>query len=283
MAVLRVVLVVNAKMLSTSGPGRMAGSAFSASSSWAGGEVERAAAVTIEYNLRIIAGIDESTNIGKRDAFLTALAYSNLHRETELADQLIKRVRIYDSGLHVTTATSKTNQTGKGASRFINHRDDLQLVRRARAWIAVLRELGADGPDQPLFRALTAKGTLRRYPADRKRGVRMRPGSLNERLQLLAEHAGVPYIDGKKVTSHSWRAGANTDLAEKGVSLAERNRAGRWADGSHTADTVYDRRHGVGTRDPLDEVPQYGGPARAAVAHARVATSAEFADALPDE
>ncbi len=39
----------------------------------------------------------------------------------------------------------------------------------------------------------------------------------------------------------------------------ERNLAGRWADGSHTADTVYDRRHVVGTRDPLDAVPVLGG------------------------
>jgi hypothetical protein len=239
----------------------------------AGGEVDRAAAVTIEYNVRIIAAIDESTNIGKRDAFLAALAYSNLHREMELADQLIKRVKVYDTGLHVTTAMSKTDQAGKGAGRFINDRGDLQLVRRARAWLDVLRQLGADGPDDPLFRALTVKGGLRSYAATRKRGTRMRPGSLNERLQLLAEQAGVPYIDGKKVTSHSWRAGANTDMAEKGVPLAERNKAGRWADGSHTADTVYDRRHGAGTRDPLDKVPQYGGPARAAVAKARTTTS----------
>jgi hypothetical protein len=52
------------------------------------------------------------------------------------------------------------------------------------------------------------------------------------------------------------------------VPLAERNRAGRWADGSHSADTVYDRRHAVGTRDPLDAIPQFGGPARAADAEA---------------
>ncbi|MFD3815144.1 hypothetical protein ACFWRZ_08760 [Streptomyces rubiginosohelvolus] len=241
----------------------------------AGGEVDRAAAVTIEYNVRIIESIDESTNIGKRDAFLAALAYGNLHREMELADQLVKRVKIHDTGLHVTTATSKTDQSGKGASRFIKDRDDLQLVRRARAWVSVLRELGAAGPNDPLFRALTVKGRLRSYPADRERGQHMRPGSLNERLQFLAERAGVPYIDGKKVTSHSWRAGANTDMAERGVPLSERNVAGRWAPGSHTADTVYDRRHGVGTRDPLDKVPQYGGPARAAVATARSEASAE--------
>ncbi|MFH9613794.1 hypothetical protein ACH4MM_08595 [Streptomyces pratensis] len=48
----------------------------------------------------------------------------------------------------------------------------------------------------------------------------------------------------------------------------ERNLAGRWADGSHTADTVYDRRHVVGTRGPLDAVPVFGGPADQAVAEA---------------
>ncbi|MER7141101.1 hypothetical protein ACIQGA_31275 [[Kitasatospora] papulosa] len=238
----------------------------------AGGEVDRAAAVTIEYNVRIIAAIDESTNIGKRDAFLAALAYANLHREMELADQLCKWVKVHETGLWVKTATSKTDQVGKGSGRFIKDREDLQLVRRARAWLAVLHALSADGPTDPLFRALTVKGNLRKYPADRERGTKMGPGSLNERLQILAERAGVPYIDGKKVTSHSWRAGANTDMAERGVPLAERNKAGRWADGSRTADTVYDRRHGVGTSDPLDKVPEYGGPARAAVAQARAAT-----------
>jgi integrase len=235
----------------------------------AGGEVDRAAAVTLEYNVRIIGAIDESTNIGKRDAFLAALAYANLHRESELTDQLCKWVKVHETGLWVNTAVSKTDQAGQGSGRFIEDRSDLQIVRRARAWLAVLHELGADGPNDPLFRALTVKGNLRKYPADRKRGTKMRPGSLNERLQLLADQAGVPYIDGKKVTSHSWRAGANTDMAEKGVPLAERNKAGRWADGSHTADTVYDRRHGVGTRDPLNAVPLYGGPAHAAVAEAR--------------
>ncbi|MEU5181121.1 tyrosine-type recombinase/integrase [Streptomyces longwoodensis] len=235
----------------------------------AGGEVDRAAAVTIKYNLRILAAIDESTNIGKRDAFLVALAYSNLHRESELADLLVKRVKVHDTGLWVTTATSKTDQTGKGAGRFIQDREDLQLVRRARAWLAVLDELGARSPDEPLFRALTVKGNLVKYREDRKRGKRMRPGTLNERLQLLADRAGVPYIDGQKVRSHSWRAGANTDMIEAGVPLKDRNEAGRWAEGSHTADTVYDRRHGAGTRDPLAAVPLYGGPAHTAVAQAR--------------
>ena len=80
-------------------------------------------------------------------------------------------------------------------------RADLQLVRRARAWFAVLRELGADDPEQPTFRALTVKGSLWSYSVNRKRGTRMRPGSLIER--------------------------ANTDMVERGVPVSERNKAGR--------------------------------------------------------
>ncbi|WP_267882630.1 hypothetical protein [Streptomyces sp. NRRL S-118] len=38
---------------------------------------------------------------------------------------------------------------------------------------------------------------------------------------------------------------------------------------SSASDTVYDRRHGAGTRDPLAAVPLYGGPAHAVVAEAR--------------
>ncbi|MEV7617579.1 hypothetical protein [Streptomyces sp. NPDC089799] len=97
----------------------------------------------------------------------------------------------------------------------------------------------------------------------------MRPGSINERIQVLAERAGVPYIDGRKVTSHSFRRGANTDMKAAGVPLAERNLAGRWKRGSTTPDTHYDNPLGMGSRDPLAEVPLYGGPAHAAVAEAR--------------
>lgn len=85
----------------------------------------------------------------------------------------------------------------------------------------------------------------------------------------------MPYIGGKKVTSHSPRAGANTDMTKKGVLLSERNKAGWWPDGSHTTDTVYDRHHGVGTRNPLNAVPLYGGSAHSAVAQAQTEKAAD--------
>ncbi|WP_328965643.1 hypothetical protein [Streptomyces virginiae] len=103
----------------------------------------------------------------------------------------------------------------------------------------------------------------------------MRPGSLDEQLRELAERTGVPCIDGKKTTSHGWRTGANTDLIAASVPLTERNKAGRWAEGSHTGDTVYDRRHGAGAHDPVAQVPLYGGPAHAVAAQARADATAD--------
>ncbi|MEU1221356.1 hypothetical protein [Streptomyces microflavus] len=226
----------------------------------AGGEVRRSAALTIPYLLKCMAKCDESTNIGVRDAFTLALAYHNLHRRSELTDLLEIHVKIMNSGLIVTTATSKTDVNSKGASEFLADRPDTQLVRRARAWIAVRERIGGAGPRRPVFQALTPKGNLAPRGLATKRGEKMKPGAINDRVQVLADRAGIPYIAGKKVTAHSLRAGPNTDLVQANVPLAERNRRGRWAPGSTTADTVYDRPHDAGQTDPLSEVPVGGHP-----------------------
>jgi hypothetical protein len=128
-----------------------------------------------------------------------ALAYCNLHRRAELTDLLVKQVKILPTGLLVTTATSKTDRQAKGATEFIADRDDIRLVARARAWYAVLKELGADGPTQPVLRALTVTGRLANRAHATRRGERMKGGAINERVQLLAARAGIPYIGGKKV------------------------------------------------------------------------------------
>ncbi|MGW4030980.1 hypothetical protein ACWEFL_16950 [Streptomyces sp. NPDC004838] len=40
----------------------------------------------------------------------------------ELADQLVKRVKVHDVGLFVTISTCKTDQSGKDTGRFIQGR-----------------------------------------------------------------------------------------------------------------------------------------------------------------
>jgi hypothetical protein len=109
----------------------------------------------------VLAKIDESTRIGHRDAAMFVIAYGKLARGIEVADLLIKNVRVTDKGVWVFTAKSKTRRKGKGKWRFIRDREDLQTVRRVRAWLTDLRELGADNPNLPLFRALTVKGGLK--------------------------------------------------------------------------------------------------------------------------
>ncbi|MGA5521017.1 hypothetical protein ACPCK2_32960 [Streptomyces pseudogriseolus] len=86
----------------------------------------------------------------------------------------------------------------------------------------------------------------------------MKGGAVNDRVQLLASRAGIPYVGGKKVRAHSLRAGPNTDMIAAGVPLRERNRRGRWAEGSTTADTVYDRTLIKPEDDPLSKVPLGG-------------------------
>ncbi|MFJ2110915.1 MULTISPECIES: hypothetical protein [unclassified Streptomyces] len=63
-----------------------------------------------------------------------------------------------------------------------------------------------------------------------------------------------------QVTTHSLRAGPYTDMVQANVPSAERKRRGRWASGSTTADTVYNRPTNAGKADPMSKVPVGGHP-----------------------
>lgn len=54
-----------------------------------------------------------------------------------------------------------------------------------------------------MFLAPTPKGNLAARDLATKRGEKLKPGAINDRVQVLAERAGTPYIAGKKVTAHS--------------------------------------------------------------------------------
>ncbi|MFE6782116.1 hypothetical protein ACFVFF_07630 [Streptomyces sp. NPDC057680] len=90
----------------------------------------------------------------------------------------------------------------------------------------------------------------------------MKGEAINARVQLLADRAGIPYISGQKVTAHSLRAGPNTDMIAAKVPLAVRNRRGRWAADSRTADTVYDRPEIVDMSDSMEAMPIGGHQAK---------------------
>ncbi len=96
----------------------------------------------------------------------------------------------------------------------------------------MLKELDADTLAQPVFRALTVTGRLANRKLATRRG-RMKGGAVNDRVQLLASRAGIPYVGGRQVRAHSLRASLNTDTIAAGVSLRERNRRGRCSPDEH--------------------------------------------------
>lgn len=242
------------------------------------GEKEQSAGLTLKYLVRVLDKIDESTRIGRRDAAMLALQYGMLYRSVEVTHLMVRHVRIDNDGVWVWTAKSKTRRKGNGRWRFVRDRADLRIVARVRAWLGDLRELREPDPDnpraqnpahgepayqpnKPLFRALTTTGNLKRRSNATVNGLFLTGRAVNEMVQARAAAAGVALINGLKVTSHSLRAGPNTDLATADVPLEERNEAGDWSPDSTLSDDTYNRpdgSQGVRKHDPLDAVPLYG-------------------------
>ncbi|MFV5997640.1 tyrosine-type recombinase/integrase [Streptomyces sp. NPDC056231] len=227
----------------------------------AGGERDQAAGLTLFYLVQVLDKIDESTRIGSRDAAMLAVAYGKLSRGIEVADLLVKNLRVADDGVWIYTAKSKTRRDGEGKWRFIRDRADLQIVRRVRAWLGNLRELNADNPVLPLFRALSTTGNLKGRGNATVRGLHLSGRAINEIVKKRAAAAGVTYINGLKVTSHSLRAGPNTDMKRAKVPLADRREAGDWGEKSPLPDSRYNRPDDTvdaTETDPLDAVPLFG-------------------------
>ncbi|MER5688407.1 hypothetical protein [Streptomyces sp. NPDC002205] len=93
------------------------------------------------------------------------------------------------------------------------------------------------------------------------RGLHLSGRAINEIVKKRAAAAGVPYINGLKVTSHSLRAGPNIDMKRAKVPLSDRRQAGDWGKKSPLPDSRYNRP-GVTAdateTDPLDAVPLFG-------------------------
>lgn len=165
---------------------------------------------------------------------MLVLQYGMLYRSVEVTNLLVRHVRLDTDGVWVWTAKSKTRRSGKGRWRFIRDRPDLRIVARVRAWLTDLREqfeptprdqnpAGGEPaylPNKPLFRALTTLGNLKRRANATIRGLFLTGRAVNEMVKARAAAAGVALINGLKVTSHSLRAGPNTDMAEAEVPLA---------------------------------------------------------------
>ncbi|MFE4420468.1 tyrosine-type recombinase/integrase [Streptomyces sp. NPDC056817] len=211
--------------------------------------------IRLPHLMAMLATCDHSP-AGLRDAALLACGYGTLARRIELADLLIEDLTITDTRIIVDFVIDKTHQDGDLKPTVIPDRPDIQPVRRLRAWLETLAELGAT--DGPAFRALTAGGTLQSRTLATERGDHMTGDAINTIVKKRAVAAGLE--NAAKMTAHGLRAGPTTDLRAAGVTGKRLNRAGRWADESSMPEAVYVRYGEDEEGDALLEIPVYKEP-----------------------
>ena len=145
---------------------------------------------------------------GLRDAALVGVASHGLLRVSEVSALEAADVSFQpDGSARALIRRGKTDQRGEGA--VLHGCDD--AAARLRRWMEV-----ADVGPGPLFRAVGGGGRV----SDRRLG----PDSVRAAVKRRAAEAGI----GGRVSGHSLRVGAAQSLAERDVSLAELQRAGRW-------------------------------------------------------
>jgi integrase len=147
---------------------------------------------------------------GERDAALLLVGFIGALRRSELAAARIEDLVSDDRGLVLEIPASKTDQRGAG-----------QLVvlprsgRPARCPVTALhRWIAAAGADAgPIFRPVHRTGAVQPRA--------MSEAAINRAIQRACDHALGPnhgFVDGRRYSAHSLRAGFATFAAERGLS-----------------------------------------------------------------
>ena len=152
---------------------------------------------------------------GKRDAAIISCASDALLRVAEVSGLNVDDVTFLPDGTaRIRIRRSKTDQRGRGAVQYLRAR----TAGRLRRWMSAGR-IGSGA----LFRAVDRWGRV----SERRLG----PDSVRAAIKRRAKEAG---IEGR-VSGHSLRIGSVQELAERGTSLAELQKEGRWKDPSMPA------------------------------------------------
>ena len=152
---------------------------------------------------------------GKRDAAIISVASDALLRVSEVSGLRVDDVTFLPDGTaRIRIRRSKTDQRGCGAVQY----SCVRTADRLRRWMSAGRiGLGA------LFRAVDRWG--------RVSGRGLGPDSVRAGIKRRAKEAGIQ----GRVSGHSLRIGSAQELAERGASLAELQKEGRWKDPSMPA------------------------------------------------
>ena len=152
---------------------------------------------------------------GKRDAAIISVASDALLRVSEVSGLDVGDVTFLPDGTaRILIRRSKSDQRGRGAVQYLRAR----TAGRVRSWMDA-GDIGSGA----LFRAVDRWGRVS------ERGLG--PDSVRAAIKRRAKEAG---IEGR-VSGHSLRIGSAQELAERGASLAELQKEGRWKDPSMPA------------------------------------------------
>lgn len=162
---------------------------------------------------QVVAALDVSKPLGRRDRVLLVLGWTMMARRSELAALRFADAVEQAEGLDVTVRTSKTDKDSRGRLVSLPSQDDpaLDPARLVKAWRDEV------GPDGPLLQRLDLRGN----PAGSITGH-----GVNHAVHMAAWRAGV---GGKGYyTAHSLRAGGLTDALHRGVPVGIAARHGGW-------------------------------------------------------
>jgi integrase len=195
--------------------------------------------------------------IGWRDSALLAFGYRFLGRSIEDVDLDLEDLTILDDRIVVRLLEDKTHKDGEEQVLHLHDREDLRLVFRMRRYVNWLAEQGIT--TGPVWREILRSGKVasaetRQRRKATKRGIYLRPQTVNERVKLWFAAAGLK-TDGRPVSSHGLRAGGATDLGVNGATDEELEAAGRWKKGSRIPRERYVRPVKDAATDPFKKVP----------------------------
>lgn len=183
------------------------------------GQPRRSLPIDVENLRRMVEAIDRNTEIGMRDHALLLLGIVAFGRRSEIVSFRWEDVTEAEEGLVLRLRRSKTDQEGEGASIPVLWgtfplTDPVKVLHR---WRMLCATQGIRSG--PIMRAVDRFGRI---------GDRMSPQAVNDRVQYLAERAGL----GAGYTAHSLRAGAATIAYKNGAPISTICRLGRWKEGS---------------------------------------------------
>lgn len=151
----------------------------------------------------------------RRDAALILTAYDTMARRSELVGLTLGCLKLgLDDGGRCVIRRSKTDQTGKGSTRYLSPEtcDALDTWLRAARIDRTVR----DRADDPVFRSVSRHEIV---------GPALSPEDVRRLFKQMSERAG---IDAVGISGHSTRVGAAQDLVADSHGLAEVMLAGGW-------------------------------------------------------